>query len=75
MTKEQIECLRSEAAKSGMRTDRQIAESIGMDKATFSTKINGKRVFSLAEIEALRRSLSLSDKKVVFLFFESSQQK
>lgn len=65
-----IEALRMYAAKQGLRTDRQIAEALGISYQSYSRKINGHTDFSFKELCDLRDSLRLNKSQFYALFFE-----
>ena len=48
----------------------QCANSIGKSIATFNSKINGKRTFTIAELEDLGNYLDMTDNEKVNIFLK-----
>lgn len=46
-----------------------LAQAIGMAKKTLYSKLDGKSAFSQPEIVAIRKSLDLSDQRLMEIFF------
>lgn len=64
-----IGTIRQAAAKKGLRTDRQIAEILGISYQSFSRRINGHINFTVSEIRCLHDKLGLTKGQVYSIFF------
>lgn len=50
-------------------TQEQLAEAVGINRATLSAKLNNKNSFTTTEIEAIRVSLKISEDEICKYFF------
>jgi transcriptional regulator with XRE-family HTH domain len=50
-------------------TQGQLAEAVGINKATLSAKLNNKNSFTTTEIEAIRASLGIAEDEICKYFF------
>lgn len=57
--------LKGRLAEAGM-TQSELADSLGMSRATLSMKMNGKREFTLAELRIIVKLLNIEDPNSYF---------
>lgn len=55
-------------------TYQTLSDEMGMDKATFSNKINNKANFSKAEMQFIKDKYNLNAKEFVEMFFTSGKE-
>ena len=69
ISKDDLRTIRLAAARKGMLHDSEIAEAVGMNRCTWSRKINGVSSFTVDDVEVIRDKLGLTDKQTYDIFF------
>lgn len=52
-------------------TQEKLADELGIARATFNNKINGKAFFTEDELTKMKNTLNLSNERFLLIFFDS----